>query len=364
MSILFLPTDRVGLMNYQPDIPHYFKILNHMLKQNIEIEWHVNGLHFERSQLWPEGHYYQCGYSFTDTSPIRELLQSEGAIVDIVESVPPGLPLRLQKIAFYVGLGTDIWCYNELRNNILAWADFELTDLDDQDIRNGKLREFDLLIVPGSPDAGECYYRGLGERGYDAIRSFIAEGGRYLGVCGGAYFPLSAIDKKTNPYWLNIVNATDDQDLDYWRTGAGLARLKIVDPYHPTMAGLAAGSVSTIDVLYWEGPIIKITGPNIHPILTFKDLCYCALPELLPVHDLKDNKKAHECLYQWSNRLTPQRWQSIVQGNSAYVEANYYKGRLILCSPHPEYGNHGNMPYKDSISFLMIYNALHYLSVS
>jgi glutamine amidotransferase-like uncharacterized protein len=362
MSKLFLPAGRVGLLNDQPDIPGCFKTLNNLLKKGIEIEWHINGLHLKRSQLWPEGHYYQCGYSFADTPSVREVLKAGGALFDVIEAAPPGLPIRPQKIAFYVGSGTDPWCYNELRNNILAWADFELTDLDDQDIRNGKLNGFDLLIIPGSPDAGECYYRGLGNRGYDNIRGFIAEGGRYFGVCGGAYFPLSAIDQKSNPYWLNIVNATDDHDLDYWRSGAGLVRLKAADPYHPTMAGLAVGSVNTIDVIYWEGPILKITGPQVHPILTFTELCYCALPELAPMHDLKDNAKAHECLYQWSNRLTPQRWQRLAQGNNAYIEARYQKGRLILCSPHPEFGNHGNMPYKESITFLMVYNALYYLS--
>lgn len=38
-----------------------------------------------------------------------------------------------------------------------------------------------------------------------------------MGICGGAYLPLSS-DSPENPCWLNIMDATEDEDLDYWHT--------------------------------------------------------------------------------------------------------------------------------------------------
>ena len=67
-----------------------------------------------------------------------------------------------------------------------------MDSLKDEDIRSGKLENYDALVVPGSPDAGECYYHGLGELGFEKIREFIRDRGHYLGVCGGAYLPLTS----------------------------------------------------------------------------------------------------------------------------------------------------------------------------
>lgn len=365
MKRIFMPTDRVGLENIQGHIPDIFKTLNMMRDRDIPFSWHLNGLRFSATELWPEGHYYQSGFSFADTAQNRALLEGAHALIDDVEAdeLPPGLPVGRQKIAFYVGRGTNLFCHDEFHNKILPWGGFQITDVDDRDIRSGKLAHFDTLIVPGSPDAGECYYMGLGDRGYDNIRAFLAEGGSYLGVCGGAYFPLTPRDQKRNPYWLGVVNATDDHDLDYWCRGPALARLRIVDDAHPCVSSLAVGALSTLDVVYWEGPVIKINGPGAHQILSFQEMAYYGMPDHLPVHDLQNNEKAKECLYQWANRLTPERWQEQIAGHSAFIEANYHKGKLILCSHHPEFGNHGATTYEASPTFLLLYNSLLYLSI-
>ncbi|MGC2595433.1 MAG: BPL-N domain-containing protein [Rhabdochlamydiaceae bacterium] len=53
-------------------------------------------------------------------------------------------------------------------------------------------KETSLLIVPGGRDV--FYHSLLNGKGTDKIRSFIEKGGKYLGICAGAYFACKKIE--------------------------------------------------------------------------------------------------------------------------------------------------------------------------
>lgn len=53
-----------------------------------------------------------------------------------------------------------------------------------EDVRNGKLRNYGLLFVPGGWASNKI--KALGDRGAYAIKQFVHDGGSYLGFCGGA----------------------------------------------------------------------------------------------------------------------------------------------------------------------------------
>ncbi|MRR15315.1 MAG: hypothetical protein EG826_02535 [Deltaproteobacteria bacterium] len=53
-----------------------------------------------------------------------------------------------------------------------------------EDIRAGRLSRYAMLLVPGGWAAAKL--DALGEKGQAEIRSFVAKGGSYLGICGGA----------------------------------------------------------------------------------------------------------------------------------------------------------------------------------
>lgn len=52
--------------------------------------------------------------------------------------------------------------------------------------------ETDLLLVPGGRDV--FYQRNLFPRGTQKIKHFVEQGGRYFGLCAGAYFACDAIE--------------------------------------------------------------------------------------------------------------------------------------------------------------------------
>lgn len=361
MTKLFVPTDRIGLESLQKSIGDSFKTVNELLRENVDLSWHLNGVHFDETSSWPEGHYYQCGFSMADEGKIRDILDANDIFYEKVSAVPTsGKMVTPISIAVYNGRGA-VDDFSAPLLEVLAWGGFSYRFVDDNDIRSGKLENFDVMLVPGSPDAGECYYAGLGEKGYDRIRSFIADKGHYLGICGGAYLPLTSYNTM-NRYWLNIVEATDTEDLDYWRTGSGFIRFRIEDASHPIFSAIALGVSSTMNLVYWEGPSITIKGGNVKSLARFERLLASGSDPLKPHWSMQDNKIAEDAVRCWYNPLSAETFEHTLAQKSAFVEASFHGHKILLYSPHPEMGNIGYGPRKDSLNFLLIYNGLTYLA--
>lgn len=361
MNKLFIPTDRIGMQTAQKSIGAASLAVNQLLAKGLEPGWHLNGFKLDSTPLWPEGHYYQCGFSLEDSAAARGVLEENGLLFETLPALPPAsYTLKPLKIAFYAGRGSDADFSRPLLK-VLDLGGFSYRQISDAEIRGGKLAEFNVLMVPGSPDAGECYYAGLGDKGYDQIRSFLAGQGQYLGVCGGAYLPLTSYNRK-NPFWLNIVDATENEDLDYWRSGSGFVRCRIDNDEHPLFASLALGASSSLNVVYWEGPSITITGQNVKPLAHFERLLASGTPSLRPHWDMRDNQMAIAAINNWHNCLTNEVFDKLLKNKCAFAEASYHGNKLLLFSPHPEMGNFGSGPWAESPSFLLVFNGLFYLS--
>ena len=359
MAVIFIPTDRIGLYSFQKSIGNMARVINNLLELEYPVGWHFGGLQFERTALWPEGRFYQCGYSLKDSKGAREILDMNKIVYDQVETVPvKALMLSHSKIAVYNGSGAGAEFSGPLLE-VLDWGGFCHEYISDQEIRDGRLMEYDIFLVPGSPDAGECYYLGLGEKGFEEIRKFLAEKGQYMGICGGAYLPLSS-GSRENPYWLNIMEATEDQDLDYWHTGSGFVRCRIDEPDHPLFAGIAAGRTTSMNMVYWEGPCIHILGGNIRQLGHFESLLANGL-EKKPYWDLFDNNMAREAVEQYYNPVTEEEFERLMKGKTSFAEGDYRGHKVLMISPHPEMGNIGYGPREDSLNFLLVYNGLFYL---
>jgi hypothetical protein len=361
MGMVFVPNDRIGLRTAQKSIPGTFAALNDLLRAGADIGWHIGGLRLEKTSKWPEGHYYQCGFSLEAASKYVEILAGREIFFEEIDALPRAqYRLRPIKIALYSGNGADAQFARPLID-VLKNGSYDFSMLDDGDIRRGRLETFDVMVVPGSPDAGECYYSGLGDMGYDKIRDFVANYGCYLGICGGAYLPLSSCGAK-NPYWLGIVDATDDEDLDYWRAGSGFVRCRVDDADHPVFSSVVLGSAPTLNLIYWEGPSIRLTGRNVRSLARFESLLASGKDPLKPHWDMLDNVMAEEAVRKWHNCLDGNLFEKILAGRCAFAEASYGKNKLLLYSPHPEMGNFGSGPWAESLNFLLIYNGLNYLS--
>lgn len=359
MSKLFIPTDRIGYENFQKSLGETYKTMNELLSAGEKVEWYTKPQRLI-TKMWPESHVYESGFAVEASEKTLKVLDSAEIIYEQVEKLP-GEPrqLRTMKIAFYMGRGAGVDFAKPLEE-VLAWGGFYMDSLSDADIRGGKLKEYDALVVPGSPDAGECYYNGLGELGYEKIREFIHDRGHYLGVCGGAYLPLTSYNTK-NHTWLNVVEATDTEDLDYWRTGSAHVRCRIDVSDHPIFTGVTAGARNSVNVVYWEGPAIEIRGSNVKQLGHFERLLASGA-ELVPYWDMFDNKLAKEAVDGYYNPVTQEVFDELLYSKTAFAEAEYGNHHILMYSPHPEMGNVGYAKRKDTINFLLLYNGLFYLS--
>ena len=72
-----------------------------------------------------------------------------------------------------------LMAYNAVKANGLS---FDL--IRSEDVRNGGLKKYSLLFVPGGWASNKV--KELGEAGVSEIKRFVREGGAYLGFCGGA----------------------------------------------------------------------------------------------------------------------------------------------------------------------------------
>ena len=112
----------------------------------------------------------------------------------------------------------------------------QLTLIDGQDVRDGKLKDFDLAVFPGGGGARQM--RSLGPEGVRQVLDFVEKGGAYLGICAGSY---NAMDRKGRlrllpyDYIQNANGVLADLSVDFGEAGArrlGIRPGQYVVRYH------------------------------------------------------------------------------------------------------------------------------------
>jgi glutamine amidotransferase-like uncharacterized protein len=349
---------RLGQESYQENRSAVYKEINRLLYEGKDV-FQVKEKFSCVTERFPEGHLL-----FPGTLLIPGDEKVDNVKFDKTDAVSSEMITTLslkKKIAFLDGENCAPFCADPFRVFYNAYG-LQVDWLTDEDVRAGKLDQYELLIVPGGPDAGESYYEGLGDKGYEAIRNFVYQGGMYMGSCAGSYFPLKAkVGTPQSDVWLNMIEVTDVQGLDYWRTGTGFVRIEFEDAEHPIVTNLAFGEPSTLDVIYWEGPAFQILeSATVNVVARYKD--FIASGAALPSWSLENNQIAKDAM-EWSNPLTEERFDTHLKGYPAIIESSYGKGHLVLLSPHAEFGTCGTEhAMVNNPNFVLLMNSIYYLS--
>ena len=174
----------------------------------------------------------------------------------------------------------------------------ELVTLLASDIRAGKLKEVDILVMPGGGSTAQCMTIGLEH--HDKIRDFLRNGGGYVGTCAGMFNVLQI------PKRLHL--------LPFGRHGgAGGSTSYVTVNITPEGAKILGIKPGLRNVRYSGGPVAyalkdaKCEGKGI-ALATFKD-AVCKRPH----HVGK------------------------FMGSVACVYGTFGKGKVIATSFHPEY---------------------------
>ncbi len=184
--------------------------------------------------------------------------------------------------------------------------------IDAEEIRSGKLKECDVLLMPGGLTGDE--FKTLGRDGVEAVRKYVADGGSYIGICAGCGLAMNI------KIGLRIVNCGN-----YLNTDRGQACLSVrINKEGAEMLGVKPG---VYGIQYASGPIPDFTKAvkdwdGKHTVLATYE------SSLGKKYTRKENKDGKKVIKHYKHTL--------MYDHPAMVFATYGKGKVLISGPHPE----------------------------
>ncbi len=123
-------------------------------------------------------------------------------------------------------------------------SDMSLTTLTAEELREGSLKEFDLLLVPGGSAKVESI--AMSEKGREEVRQFVKNGGLYIGICAGCYLLTEA---KPTDIGLLPLNTKDKK---HWSRGKAVLPVSLT----PKGEEIFGTTEKVFNILYHNGPVI------------------------------------------------------------------------------------------------------------
>lgn len=188
---------------------------------------------------------------------------------------------------------------------------------------------FKILIVPGG--SGKQKAQLLTQKGLDTVRAFVAEGGTYLGFCGGAGLALED-GLALCPWGRDFYNGRTEH-----RISGHIYCDMYADPLIPE--GISKASLP----VWWPG---RFQEPSAEEIKACPEkgkvrvlARYREMGEDFYSHDLPIATLPENALEDWEHiygiRLKPK----LLEGQPAIIAGSYYQGQYILSYSHLETAN-------------------------
>lgn len=122
--------------------------------------------------------------------------------------------------------------------------DMSFSMINGEELREGELKGFDVLLVPGGSAQRESL--SMQAEGRNEVRRFVGEGGIYMGICAGCYLLTQA--KPTDLGLLPL----DTKDKANWQRGKGLLPVELT----PEGNEIFGTNQKVLEILYHNGPVI------------------------------------------------------------------------------------------------------------
>ena len=178
-------------------------------------------------------------------------------------------------------------------------AGFAMKVVTPQDIRDGVLKDYDVLIMPGG--SGSKQSAMLEETGRENVKKYVESGGGYVGICAGSYLASSHY-----PWSLGIINAKV-WDRSHWARGTGSVELELSS----SGGEVLKSKKKVLDCYYGQGPLL--------------------------VPDNQPNLPGYEVLATYGSEIAKKGApEGAMVGTHAIVRSMFGNGRVMCFSPHPE----------------------------
>ncbi len=231
---------------------------------------------------------------------------------DLSDVVTPEDSIRSEQIhvALFDDTGGSSRGVNTLSNLLSSRTDMVVCHIDAKDVSRHFLDQFDVIVFGGG--SGSSQARTLGEDGKEVVRSFIQDGGGYIGICGGAYL-CSAF----YPWSLKVVDThvfTGVREIK----GVGRKAMYLRGPTTEVKMELTDHGQRIFGNVSQESLVKFHNGPIVSPMQL----------DGLPAYTVLAHFRSEQVLYP------PQEGTMI--DTPAIVMGEFGAGSVIAISPHPE----------------------------
>ncbi len=185
--------------------------------------------------------------------------------------------------------------------------------INSEDVRNGSLKNYRLLFVPGGWASNK--QKALGEKGAEEIREFVRNGGNYFGICGGA--GLATADG------IGLLNIKRKPTKERVPSFSGRTYLDV------KKSPIWDGIQERIFYAWWPSQFV-VGDQDIRVLATFGDALPDAFSSDLNVGDVTRNRGWEDLERLYKINLDPAR----LRGEPAVVEGKYGKGKVLLSLIH------------------------------
>jgi len=170
---------------------------------------------------------------------------------------PPGLRVAIYDHSTGIAKGPKA-----LRRILSQDAGFVCRTVRPEDVQEGKLKSYDVLIMPGG--SGSKQAEKLGAVGRENVRRFVRNGGGYVGICAGAYLATT-----NYPWSLQLLNAKV-VDGEHWARGTGTVCIA----FTAAGQGAFADEDGETEIYYGQGPLLApgeaVGVPEYEPLATYQ----------------------------------------------------------------------------------------------
>ncbi len=221
-----------------------------------------------------------------------------------------------------------IMAYKALQNLSLP---FNLIRSDD--IKNGCLEKYSMLFVPGGWASNKK--KALGDKGTEAIREFVKNGGSYLGFCGGAGLAtlngISLLNIKRKPTKERVPSFSGRIHLNVNKhpVWEGIIPSCRGNPMWLPRAGTQACPYSNVFHAWWPSQFV-IEDKSINILATYGNALPDSFSSDLNTGDIEASGNWAELEKVYGINLDPKR----LLNEPAVVEGSCGKGKVLLSLVH------------------------------
>lgn len=235
-----------------------------------------------------------------DHSPARFKFSSDRTLCLIALFCSTGLvaaaaqPIR---VALYQDTGASGKGVPCVCTELGKFEDMYVTKVSGEQIRNGILDKFDIVVFTGGSASAQA--KTLGDQGRANVKNFVEKGGGYMGICAGAYLACNGFDWAVGVLDARTVSSK-------WQRGEGTVQIELT----PEGQKLLGQTGKTFELKYENGPIIT---HNKGALPAFKTLA---------VYRTEKAENGSPV--------------GVMVNSPAIVTSTCGKGRVVVISPHPE----------------------------